>query len=332
MNSEQAYQSFLSFFERHPDIRERKWLAGVSGGPDSMALCHMMARACSQVQGQLYAVTVDHGLRTESAEEAKTVSKWIGAWNNVEHTILEWEGSKPKTRIMEEARRARFNIMGDMARKKCIKHIFLAHQLEDQAETFLMRLAKGSGLDGLSAMREVCVSESLTFCRPLLRISKEDLISYCNNEGAPYVMDPSNENQKYLRPSLRRTFHVLESEGLSARRLSVTSARLARAQEALEAVTDHAFNDVLLSHKDGEIVLDGELLRSRSAEIRLRILMKGIEILGLSGPYPPRLEKMEALEHALFAQTGFYRRTLGRFIFSVRKSGREIRINKEPKI
>lgn len=299
-----------------------------------MALCHMLSELRAETGGgEILAVTVDHDLRPESSEEAGSVAKWLGAIGNVRHTVLKWEGPKPKTRIMEEARSARYRLIKEYAVSAGIKYIFLAHHMDDQAETFLIRLAKGSGLDGLAAMREVQEAGEVFYCRPVLCAAKEDLIAYCHDKRLLYVDDPSNQNKKYMRPRLRSAYQVLESEGLTSKRLAVTAARLRRAQEALESYAGSAFDDALIAHKDGHIILHANELKINPEEIRIRVLIKSLEMLGYKGHYPPRLEKLEMLAREIFNGTGFRRRTLAGFLFTCKKmDGIEVvRIEKEAK-
>jgi tRNA(Ile)-lysidine synthase len=195
-----------------------------------MALLWLLSQWAKERDITVAAFTVDHGLRAESAEEARKVSGWIKDWPNVLHHVLVWEGEKPESRILEEARGKRYALIAEAMKQYGAKYLFVAHHRDDQAETFLIRLAKGSGLDGLAAMRPVQNMESgITLLRPLLDVSKDDLILLCKENKIPYVDDPTNKNEDYLRPRLRAAHGVLAEEGLSAKRLGLTAKRLARA-------------------------------------------------------------------------------------------------------
>jgi tRNA(Ile)-lysidine synthase len=334
MKSGDIYKEFSGLLTSFPDVLNSGWLVGVSGGPDSMALCHMLSRLRAETgNSEFYVVTVDHGLRPESAVEARHVSEWLTGWRNVRHKILEldWGDGKPRTRIMEKAREGRNAAICKYARKKGIKHIFAAHHMDDQAETFLMRLAGGSGLDGLSAMNMFQPMESEIFCRPLLQFSKEEIISYCKSRDVPFVSDPSNNNLCYLRPRLRNAAQVLEKEGLSALRLARTATRLRRAREALERCAAEVYRKVSERHESGSVTIDYEKLAQEPEEIRLRVLSKCMEYMGGEGSYPPRLEKMEKLAVDMFSGGPFPRRTLGGYIFSVDRRKNEICLEKENK-
>ena len=167
---------------------------GVSGGPDSMALAWLLSQISKTNPGSppIHALTVDHGLRTESAAEAAQVGVWVSGWPGLTHHVLRWEQGAD-TRIQEEARRARYDLMAEYCRARDIRHLFLAHHMDDQAETVLFRLAKGSGLDGLAGMKPWQERGDIVLLRPLLEIPKERLLETCASESIPFVKDPSNE-------------------------------------------------------------------------------------------------------------------------------------------
>jgi tRNA(Ile)-lysidine synthase len=289
--------------------------AAVSGGPDSMAMLSMLSRSASV---PIYAYTVDHGLRDGSAEEARQVGEWVKGWPNVKHRILTWEGEKPQSRIMEGARRARYALLEKAMREDGAQVLFIAHHQDDQAETFLTRLAKGSGLDGLSGMAPVQRLESgIVLARPFLESSKEELVSFCTENGIPYVTDPSNQNDAYLRPRLRTVSRALAEEGLSAKRLAVTAKRIARARAALEDLTEKLFSEACRARSENAFSFDFNLLRQYPEEIVLRILLKAMDILGPEKDYGPRLERVEILMERILKEAGFRGATLGGCFFSL---------------
>lgn len=295
--------------------------AAVSGGPDSMACLRALADLADTEGGpDIHALTVDHGLRQESADEAAAVGGWIRGWPHVRHTVLRWDDPKPATRIMEQARAARYRLMSEYCVKNGIKHIFLAHHRDDQAETFLMRLSAGSGLDGLAGMRPWQEREDgLILVRPLLDCPKAALVSFCKTRGVPFVRDPGNENPAYARPRLRAGRKALEREGLTPERLAVTARRLERAREALEDLASRAADEALIAHEDGRIVYTEESLFRWPAEIRLRVIRRAVALLGPGEGYGPRLDRLESLAAALFSGGVFRRRSLGGVLFSRRR-------------
>ncbi len=269
---------------------------GVSGGPDSMALAFLL-QGWTQAHGiALHILTVDHGLRPESRDEAAQVAAWVKDWPNATHHILFWEGDKPESRLLEEARRARYRLMRDYCAAHHIRYLFLAHHQDDQAETFLLRLAKGSGVDGLAAMQALQPLDGVTLVRPLLFYAKEDLLALCAAQSLAYVRDPSNENTRYLRPRLRAARAALEEEGLSSKRLAVTAMRIGRARAALEAIAAQAFAAHLNQEKDKALGFDADALRMLPLEIVLRVVLMAMHrVRAGEHDYPPRLEKVEHL-------------------------------------
>lgn len=305
----------------------------VSGGPDSMALTKLLSLWAVKKNIRVHALTVDHGLRPESASEAKRVAKSLAGMEGVTHAVLRWKGRKPKTRIMEEARRVRYELLAGYCAGKKIKNLFLAHHQDDQAETFLLRLAAGSGLDGLAGMKAIQPyfssthslppsrggikggGETLILLRPLLTISKAQLIAACKHYKVPFVKDPTNNSERFARPRLRKLWAVLEAEGLSSKRLAVTAARLGRAQKSLDEIAEKYFRDCILSKNPKRIVLNNNEFKVLAEEVRFRVLQKAIRALRPKADYLPRMEKIEALFADLSRPGPFRKRTLGGLIF-----------------
>jgi tRNA(Ile)-lysidine synthase len=302
----------------------------VSGGPDSMALLYLLSRFAEPRGVHIKAFTVDHGLRSESAEEARKVAGWCAALPNVDHEILHWSGDKPESRVLEEARAARYALLAGAMKRVGAQHLFVAHHQDDQAETFLIRLAKGSGLDGLSGMRSVQIlDEDKYIVRPLLDAAKADLIGICDGNNIAYVNDPTNENQNYLRPRLRAAKDILEEEGLSAKRLSVTAKRLLRAREALEDLAEDLFSDALKEKREGGFVLDHALLKNSHEELVLRVVLHAMDQLRPDSDYGPRMEKAETLLERILHDPAFNGATLGGCIFAMDRKHGTVWIGKE---
>lgn len=297
--------------------------AAVSGGPDSLALAYALCRCA---QGPVHILTVDHGLRAEAADEARAVAQMAAAWPRAIPAILTRKApAAPAARIQETARRDRYALLARYCAAHGIGILFLAHHRDDQAETFLFRLAKGSGLDGLCAMRPLQKLDGgpLLLARPFLDIPKSDLIAYCREHALPFAQDPSNENPRFARARLRRSREILEKEGLSAKRLAVTAARLAAARDALEFFTEKAFSQSLLENNPDRIVFNTDPLQEQPEDIRLRILLRAAARLRSPGGYAPRLERLEMLTRRIFGDPLFRRATLGGLLFTLdRKNAR----------
>ena len=312
------------FIESYPSLCDLdSYAVAVSGGPDSLALAHLLSEFVSRTRKKLHVLTVDHGLRSDSQEEAEKVGAWVkslGKPPQITHQILTWEGEKPEQSLMEEARHARYKLMTEYCASHHLSALFIAHHLDDQAETFLFRLSKGSGLDGLAAMGEKHLyNKHLTLWRPLLSVPKQDLQSYCEAQNLLFVEDPSNMKEAYMRPRLRRAREVLEQEGLTSKRLALTAERLRRARVALEILSDEAYQKAVKKEEKKEICLDWTFLKSCPEEISLRVLSQALNHLREEEGYGVRMEKIESLFFALWTEKElslFKRRTLGGCLFS----------------
>lgn len=266
----------------------------VSGGPDSMALTLLAQEWIAKRGGSLLALTVDHGLRPESRTEARQVHRWLLA-RGISHKILTWRGAKPTSNLQAEARALRYQLLSQACAKAGIKDLLLAHQLEDQAETFLLRLARGSGLDGLAAMAGVSHADGLRLLRPLLDVPRACLIAYLEKCGQEWISDPSNLNSRHARVRLRALSPILAQEGLTAERLAATATRLGRAREALtQAVDSHLARSVRV-FPEGWARMEPGVFLDAPDEVRLRALSRLAGALG-GAAYPPRLESVERLD------------------------------------
>ena len=287
----------------------------VSGGPDSMALLALTHEWALAHGKHVHAMTVDHALRAESAREAAQVGIWITAhFPGVTHEILRRDADTiTPTRLQEQAREDRYELMRAACARAGIVHLLLAHHRDDQAETFLFRLCKGSGLDGLAAMKHQSERDGLSLLRPLLGVDKARLAGTCVAYGVPYVKDPSNKNDKFARVRLRQLKDALSREGLSARRLAVTAERMARAREALEFYAAQAWDATHVA--DAEcLTFDWRALCAYPADIRVRVLMRALEMAVPSAHgYGPRLDQVESLALEIFPESvdgdGFTRTT-----------------------
>jgi tRNA(Ile)-lysidine synthase len=269
-----------------------------------MALMHMLARWASGGTGlpPILTATVDHGLRAESGSEAAWVAG-EAARLGLTHRVLVWTGPKPKTGLQEAARLARYALLTAHARETGASHLATAHTLDDQAETILMRMAHGSGLAGLAGMRAERDLEGIRHVRPLLGVSKATLLSVCQDQQWAFVTDPSNANEHFARVRWRRILPALAQEGLTAERLSLLAARVARAEAALDAKAREALlRAVVTPAGAGDACgLDGAILAAEPFEIALRALE-----IALSQAVPStehkRLQRLEAsLERLLEA-------------------------------
>lgn len=265
-------------------------LLAVSGGPDSVALM-LLAAAWGAGKARVSVATVDHGLREGSASEAATVGYWASELG-LGHSVLKWSGAKPATRIQEAARAARYQLLCEHARHIGATGIVTAHHADDQAETILFRLTKGSGVSGLAGMRALVRRGSICQWRPLLEFPKTELVGLCQSAGHPFFDDPSNRNEKFARTGLRRLARLLEAEGLDREALLRLGRRAGRAEAALAAIAQKYAADWNAERSAGALTADGRLLARIPAEIALRLLEA--EVLAVTGSQQPlRLERLE---------------------------------------
>ncbi|MGY4474067.1 tRNA(Ile)-lysidine synthase [Bradyrhizobium sp. USDA 3364] len=258
----------------------------VSGGPDSVALMWLAARwRRALARGpRLVAVTVDHGLRAEAAREARDVKR-LARSLDLPHQTLRWNGSKPATGVPAAAREARYRLLAQAARKHGASHILTAHTRDDQAETLLMRMLRGSGIAGLSAMVRETERDGVWLTRPLLDISKAQLIATLKKARIGFADDPTNRDPAFTRPRLRALMPKLAEEGGDARNLARLAARLARANAALELLVDGAERYLALKGEDNPGAgFDAALFAVMPEEIRLRLLKRAIDRAGHEGP------------------------------------------------
>jgi tRNA(Ile)-lysidine synthase len=271
----------------------------VSGGPDSVALLWLAARWRSQLKRgpRLIAVTVDHGLRKDAAREARDV-KHLARTLGIEHRTLRWTGTKPKTGIPAAAREARYRLLAKAARASGATHVATAHTSDDQAETLLMRLLRGSGVAGLSAMAAESEREGVRLARPLLEISKAELIATLEAAGIAFADDPTNRDMTFTRPRLRALMPVLAEEGADARTLARLASRLARANAAVEVLADGAERYLGLTDRVASRGgYDARAFAALPEEIRLRLLKRAVDRHGHEGP--AELGKIESLLAAM---------------------------------
>lgn len=309
------------------DISNEKNLAvAVSGGGDSLALAILLAEWCKAKNIKLHALTVDHGLRPESASEAKYVSKTLKKFGVIHKTLL-WEGIKPKTKIQEAARDARYNLMSEYCSSKKINFLFLGHHGQDQIETIIFRIAKGSGLDGLAGMHPVTILENgLTLLRPLLLVNHKDLCDTLKFKDIDWIEDPSNENDKYARVRIRNVTDALENEGLNPARISLLSERIIKSIQLINYLIDKEYNSMIINIDTKRIDINLNHFLLLPIDGKVRILKRIISTLMSLKKYPARLEDIERL--AIKIDEKFKGATLGGCIFSKKKDVLSISIEK----
>jgi tRNA(Ile)-lysidine synthase len=292
----------------------------VSGGPDSTALLVLAARWAKRLRQapKLLAVTIDHGLRRDAAREAAAVKR-LSRRLGVAHRTLCWRGKKPKSGLPEAARQARYRLLSEAAVRAGYEHVLTAHTLDDQAETVLFRLARGSGVVGLAGMAHASLlpkdftargEGTIFLVRPLLRIPKARLIATLQAARIAYSDDPTNRDPRFTRARLRTLLPALAREGLDAHGLARLAARISRADSAIEfavAAAQAALAPVPW-RREGPVVFETERFAGLPAEVALRLLGRAVTHTGSEGPV--ELAKLEALYDSLRRAHSRLRRTL----------------------
>ena len=320
-----------------PLARFANILVAVSGGPDSLALLTLLAqwRAGKGRDAPLMTVaTVDHGLRADSAREAEGVARYAASLGLVHRTLV-WTGDKPHTGIQHAARQARYGLLEVYAAELSVSGataIATAHTRDDQAETLVMRLSRGAGVDGLSAIpaeRPIRLGSSIALVRPLLDIPKSRLIATLQERGIAYVEDPANADQTFERVRVRELLRLLEDTGVSRQALATSARRIGEARAALDfaarqfqAGLSLALNDDIFCQFERAAFEQGPVA------LRHRVLSNLLDRFG-GASKPARLSEIENMLN-LLARTPQMRATLGgavvsagkRFVRIWRESGR----------
>lgn len=288
-------QVIQDFLHKH-HIMETTFAIGVSGGADSLALALMFKEAYPDYR--LIALTVDHGLRPSSREEAQYVAKLMKQYN-IEHHTLVWEGEKPQTGIEEQARLARYKLLCDWCNDNRISYLAIAHHLYDQAETFLMRLQRGSGLYGLSAMDEISERHGVRLLRPLLNIHPDILKDYLKAKNIDWVEDESNQCSDFLRVRMRKFLPTLELEAtISSARICEAAADLRRVRCFLEDTVHSIIQEKVHNWNDVGYSVDYAEFLSWHKEIRFYVLGQLISTLQQQA-YAPEADSLTALVQQL---------------------------------
>lgn len=272
-----------------------KIAVAVSGGADSMALALLASDWASTAGIQLHALTVDHGIRPESARESRQVAGWM-AQRGIAHTILTHTGGM-NGNLQAAARDARYRLMAEWCAEQRFSHLMLAHHQEDQAETYLIRLGRGSGVDGLSAMHPVRTQNGLTLLRPLLGIPKAELLATLQARGQFWLEDPSNRNPDFTRTHMRNLLPQLADAGITPAKLAAAARHMARAQDFLHQTADAACTELLTPADDG-LLLDRTRFAALHPEIALRVLALVIQRM-TGDQYRPRFDDLQRLYGAL---------------------------------
>ncbi len=306
---------------RHMDVAPHVAIA-VSGGGDSVALMHLTsdwAKAASRDPKTIFVLTVDHGLRESAAQEVEQVARWAEALG-FEHHGLRWEGAKPKSRLQEKARDARYQLLCGWCADHNVPDLMVGHTSDDQLETVGMRLLKGSGTKGLAGMQAIKMGpRGVRILRPLLQASRTELREVLKSHRASWFEDPSNENLQFERIRMRTALGGDASEALS-QGLGHLNTEASAAREALEQATDDLLRDGVDLHEGGWVSIDLAIMRSAPRIIAAHGFSRLIQALG-GAPYQPHQSALANLLDAAFGPT-FKAATLGGCIIAAHGAGK----------
>ena len=299
------YNEFSSSLKTKEDLA-----VAVSGGPDSLALAYLTKCYALKNNIKVKYYIVNHKLRKESSLEAEIVKRVLRKID-IKCKILNWNGKKPSKNIQATARDKRYFLLANECKKNNIKNLLLGHHLNDLFENFLIRIVRGSGLNGLISFSKNTKyrSQNLNLIRPLLNLEKKDLLYISNEVFSFFVNDPSNINKDYKRTRIRNLLHSLEKEGLDIKKLKLTINNLKDSDESIKFYMDRNLekNSVFLKRKNSYILNNSFF--DQSHEIIFRSLTKIIQQLGKKY-YPVRGKSINELIKGINAKS-FSRVTLG---------------------
>ena len=300
-------------------------VVAVSGGSDSiclMLLANQWRERCKAAP-RLSVLTVDHGLRTQSRNEAEQVAGWARAVG-LDHATLRWTKPKPMSGVQDAARRARYQLMSEWCAGNGAQGIVTGHTLDDQAETVMMRLARGSGVDGLSGMSQSS-SEPWCVLRPLLTVTRARLQASLRAMNHSWIDDPGNDDEGFERIRVRKVLRDLQFLGLGADAIGLSARRLSRVRSALNHYVSELASRAVTLDDDGKVLIDLALLANAPEELQIRLLSDTIRQVG--GHEYPRLAAVERIVEWICDGPG-RAKTLGGCRISRRK--REIVVAREP--
>ncbi len=300
--------------------------AAVSGGAARMAVLLLAARWAPGAGARLVALTVDHGLRAESAAEAARVAAWCAA-RGIAHRVLEWRGAKPAAGLQEAARTARYGLLAGWCRRGGIVHLLTGHNAGDQAETFLMRLRRGSGVAGLAGMPAVAVRDGVRVLRPLLGVRRERLEAALEAAGEAWIEDPSNRDPAFERVRVRADAARLEAAGIASRDVLRAVRALGELRARNERGTARIAARAVALFPEGHAEVDGGAFAEAAPAVRRRLLAALLGTVGgrVRGPRGLALDRLaDGFADGLPAVG----RTLGGCLVEPREGG--FRVCREP--
>ncbi|UWI83268.1 tRNA lysidine(34) synthetase TilS [Wolbachia endosymbiont of Howardula sp.] len=291
MKLERLFQNKINHLASH----NNELAVAVSGGIDSVVLLHLITNWTKKCHYPLPIVlTVNHGIRLESSQDAQFIIHYAKEFGVQKALILEWQGQNIKNNIQAQARDARYQLLIGWCKNNNIKQLFIAHHKDDQAETFLLRLERGSGLDGLSSMNYKSLCNGIYIIRPLLDFSRNNIEEYALYYNLKWREDKSNLDVKYKRTLYRKLLHISSNQKMLTDRICLTALHARRAIKALKYYLNIEFNKHVLLHDLGYIAIKLSAFDQLPEEMSLRILVYSIMIIG-NALYKPRFDSINKI-------------------------------------
>ncbi|MCY4179486.1 MAG: tRNA lysidine(34) synthetase TilS [Litoreibacter sp.] len=272
----------------------------VSGGGDSIAMLHLFAPLAAARSAQLFVATVNHGLRKEASDEARFVAE-VCAEYHLPHEVLSWDDWDGSGNVQSEARAARYRLLSEWSTANSLDVVALGHTCDDVAETFLMRLARGSGLDGLAAMERHFERYGATFARPLLGLRRETLRLFLASHGYRWCEDPSNEDARFQRVKTRSVLKELASLGVDSEEIARAAGELQSVKSLIRRYTKETAEKIV-EFQGGDLVVAQAAWRAVPREMQRRLLNAMLQWVG-GTDYPPRAEAVAELQAQLLANS-----------------------------
>ena len=302
---------FLNFTNKLNTLKKNKYVVAVSGGPDSLALVALTKAYNFFQKTSFYYVLIDHGIRKNSNQEAQKVKKLLKKKDINLKIFL--NKKKIIKNIQAEARNTRYDILTSYCKKNRVKFLLTAHNLEDQVETFLMRLSRGSGLKGLSAMKPLSkINNQVSLFRPLLDTKKKYLTKISKDVFGTYFKDPSNKNEKYLRTKVRNLKKPLENSGIKYDQIFRSIQNLSLSKKTLDEYLNKIFKKLIIKFNK-EISINFDEYKNLSKDTKIAIINESIKKLK-KNYYDLRSKKVGNLINNI-EKRDFKKATLGGCIF-----------------
>ena len=323
-NFEDLSKIFLNFKDKLDNLNKKSYVVAVSGGPDSLALVALTKAYNFLKKTKFYYVLINHNIRKNSNKEAQKVKKLL---NEKKIPLKVFLNKKKITHnIQANARNARYNLLSTFCKKNNVKTILTAHNLEDQVETFFIRLSRGSGLTGLSSMKTLSrLDKKIYLYRPLLEIKKKYLIKISKNVFKKYFKDPSNSNKKYLRSKIRSLKLPLKKSGIEYDQIIKSIKNLDSSRITIEEYLKKIFSEII-KKSGNEVLVDFKKFKKINPDVKISIINEAIKKIK-KNYYNPRSKKVINLIKNI-ENKNFTKSTLAGCIFSKKKDLISLKIEK----